>query len=488
MSGAAPGAQLVSVRVCLFVAGCTAHALVEGMIYAAKDANVDVINMSIGGLPSLNDGNNARAVLYDRLIEQYKVQMFISAGNSGPGENTVGDPSVATKVMSIGTYITDATWESNYGSTAPAAGTDNQHPFSSRGPREDGGFKPNVIAPGAAISSTPMWQPGGPVAGTYTLPPGYSMLNGTSMASPQAAGVGALLVSAAEAGRRPAPAGPAAPGAQLLGPVHRRLRGVRAGQRPHRRRGRLGAPGDEQRQDRRHHRRRSPVNTALSAFLATPNVGVGIHDREGVIAGQSYTRTYTFTAHNGRRRDQDLQPVVGRQRRHVLQRVVDRTAVEQPGNADRHDQSDGLGVHSAILNLDDPSSPGIEYQTLNTVIVPYAFTAGGNFQHVITDSVARNQAFHYFFRVPAGTPAFKVDFSRPERDAGDRPGPLPALPPVRREHRRATRASSATRRRCRWPAPAAARTAERRPTRRPASGRSPSKRGGRPTRSSRRSR
>jgi Subtilase family len=77
MSGAAPGAELVAVRVCLFITGCTAHALIEGMIYAAKDAHVDVINMSIGGLPSLNDGNNARAMLYDRLIDKWNVQMFI---------------------------------------------------------------------------------------------------------------------------------------------------------------------------------------------------------------------------------------------------------------------------------------------------------------------------------------------------------------------------------------------------------------------------
>ena len=102
MSGAAPGAKLVSVRACLFVTGCTDHALVEGMIYAARDANVDVINMSIGGLPWVNDGNNARAVIYNRLIDEFDVQMYISAGNEGAGMNTVGDPSVVDKVVSVG--------------------------------------------------------------------------------------------------------------------------------------------------------------------------------------------------------------------------------------------------------------------------------------------------------------------------------------------------------------------------------------------------
>ena len=38
MNGAAPGAKIVSSRACLFVAGCTAHALIEGMIYVAKQA------------------------------------------------------------------------------------------------------------------------------------------------------------------------------------------------------------------------------------------------------------------------------------------------------------------------------------------------------------------------------------------------------------------------------------------------------------------
>ena len=93
MSGAAPGAKIVMVRACLFTAGCTTHALTEGMIYAVETANVDVVNMSIGGLPALNDGNNTRGILYNRLIEDNDVQMFISAGNDGPGTNTIGDPA-----------------------------------------------------------------------------------------------------------------------------------------------------------------------------------------------------------------------------------------------------------------------------------------------------------------------------------------------------------------------------------------------------------
>ncbi|MBA3366954.1 MAG: S8 family serine peptidase [Actinobacteria bacterium] len=50
MSGAAPGAKIVSSRACLFVAGCTASALTDGMIYVAKQANVDVINQRTGGV------------------------------------------------------------------------------------------------------------------------------------------------------------------------------------------------------------------------------------------------------------------------------------------------------------------------------------------------------------------------------------------------------------------------------------------------------
>ncbi len=197
MNGAAPGAKIVSSRACTWTGGCTNVALTEGMIDLVANRGVDIVNMSIGGLPALNDGNNARAELYTRLIDTYGVQLVISAGNSGPGANTIGDPGLADKVISVGAGISRETWAANYGSAVEKKYA--LLPFSSRGPREDGGFTPTLVAPGAAINTTQTWLPGSPVAEAgYSLPAGYSMLQGTSMASPQAAGASALLLSAAK--------------------------------------------------------------------------------------------------------------------------------------------------------------------------------------------------------------------------------------------------------------------------------------------------
>lgn len=416
MTGAAPGAKLVSVRVCLFVSGCTAHALIEGMTWVAKQGNVDVINMSIGGLPSLNDGNNARAALYDRLIEQYNVQMFISAGNNGPGANTIGDPSVASKVVSVGSYITKATWQKNYGSDS--AYEDNLHYYSSRGPREDGGFKPNIVAPGSAISTVPTWQPGGPAAGTYALPAGYAMFNGTSMAAPQAAGAAALLVSAAnQAGVQKQPAQlrqALISSARLLDTnryqVYEQGNGLLD----------VAAAWNVLKTNIKTTEITSSVavNTLLSGLLATPGFGQGIYDREGVKLGQSYTREYTFTRTKG-----GSAPVtynlnwVGNDGTFSsagsialpLNKPVKLTVSINPSTT---------GSHAAILNLDDASTAGIDFQTMNVVFVPEEFNAANNYTVTKTGTVGRNQDLSFFFRVPAGTPAFKVDLSGPSGAAG----------------------------------------------------------------------
>jgi hypothetical protein len=68
------------------------------------------------------------------------------------------------------------------------------------------------------------------------------------------------------------------------------------------------------------------------------------------------------------------------------------------------------GAHSALLNLDDPSSAGIDYQTMNTVIAADQFTAP-DYSVTKTDSIGPGQFKTYFFYVPPGTPAFKVDMT-----------------------------------------------------------------------------
>jgi subtilisin family serine protease len=409
MSGGAPGAKIVSVRACLFIAGCTNHALLEGMIYAVKEGKVDVVNMSIGGLPALNDGNNTRCVTYNRLILKHDVQFFFSHGNSGPGVNTAGDPGACTDVMALGAYLSRASMQRNYGADTPF--DDNLNYFTSLGPREDGGFKPQIVAPGSAVSTTPMWQAGGPVAGTYTLPPGYSMFNGTSMASPQATGGAALLLSAAKQvaqGKLHA-----AQLRQAINSSARHLDPSRFGAYAQGN-GLMNVPaawalialGIEPVEITA----TVPVSTVLSGFLATPGVGRGIYDREGVTAGAAYTRTYTITRVGGRSGPRTFNlNWVGNDGTFstpssiALEKGV---ATSLPVGIDA-----APGGHSAILNVDDPSTPGIDFQTMNTVIAPYEFDAGNNYSQSVSGSVGRGQQLHYFFRVPAGTPAFKVDLS-----------------------------------------------------------------------------
>lgn len=414
MTGAAPGAKIVSVRVCLFVAGCTGHALIEGMIYAAKTANVDVINMSIGGLPALNDGNNARAALYDKLITQSNVQMFISAGNSGAGLNTIGDPSVASKVMSVGSYITKATWASNYGSTVEE--TDNMHPFSSRGPREDGGFKPNIIAPGSAVSTVPTWQSPAGACLPYDCPVGYAMFNGTSMASPQAAGAAALLVSAAkQTGAQYHPE-------QLRKAIQSTARFIDGYGAYEQGNGlfQVTSAWDVLKTNVKTVDIRSSVDvhTVLSGFLQTPGRGQGIFDREGVKSGDSYVRTYTFTRTSGG----------GGAKAYGVSWVGNDGTFASPSSITLPLNSPvtfevtvhptAAGVHSAILNLDDPSLAGVEAQTLNTVVAAEQFAASNNFTVTQTGTIERNHSVSYFFNVPAGTPAFKVDLQGGGTTAG----------------------------------------------------------------------
>ncbi|MEU2059353.1 S8 family serine peptidase [Streptomyces sp. NPDC013455] len=405
MNGAAPGAKLVSSRACTWTGGCTNVALTEGMIDLVTKRGVDIVNMSIGGLPALNDGNNARAELYTRLIDTYGVQLVISAGNSGPGANTIGDPGLADKVISVGAAISKETWAANYGSAVEKKYA--MMPFSSRGPREDGGFTPTLSAPGAAINTTQTWLPGSPVAEAgYSLPAGYSMLQGTSMASPQAAGASALLLSAAKQ------KGLDLPPAKLrtaLTSTADHITGVQAYEE--------GAglinivdAWEAIKDDATAHDYtvKAPVDTAIDHALKTPGFGTGLYDREGGLkAGEKKTYEVTITRTSGPdkavRHELHFENNAGRTFRIVGDDVV-RLPLNKPVTVKVQAAPGSAGIKSAILEVDDPRTEGVDKQILSTVVVAapvkYTFSAAG--------SVQRNSTRSYFVTVPEGAKSLEV--------------------------------------------------------------------------------
>ncbi|KUN91915.1 S8 family serine peptidase [Streptomyces caeruleatus] len=405
MNGAAPGAKIVSARACVFGPGCSSVALTEGMIDLVAGRGVDVVNMSIGGLPPLNDGNNARAELYTRLIDTYGVQLVISGGNSGPGANTIGDPGLADKVISVGAGVSKETFAANYGT-----GVRSKYQlfnFSSRGPREDGGFTPTVVAPGSAVSTIPAWMPGAPIAEAgWKLPAGYAMYNGTSMASPQAAGASALLLSAAK--QKNIALTPEKLRTALTSTAHH-IEGLQAYEEGAGRIDvvdawkavRAGATAHD-------YAVRAPVDTALDQALKTPGIGTGVYDREGGLkAGQkkSYDVTITRTSGPAGSLPHTLRLANNKARTFSVlgPKVVDlplnKAVTVKVQAAPRR-----AGIKSVILEADDPRTPGVDKQILNTVVVStpvqHTFTASG--------SVERNNFRSYFVTVPEGAKSLQV--------------------------------------------------------------------------------
>ena len=175
--------------------------------------------------------------------------------------------------------------------------------FSSRGPREDGGFKPNITAPGLGdlhrprpgsraarsprpatrcrratrCSTAPRWPRRRPPAPRRCCCP-PPRPNGTRR-HPGRAAAGALLARPTSIRRRP---------------------GVRAGRRPDRHPGRVGAAEDAASTTRDVHRRRAGLHRRSRDFLATPDRGTGVYNRCAPDAGGQRPRrakTYNGQGH-----------------------------------------------------------------------------------------------------------------------------------------------------------------------------------------------
>lgn len=184
--GIAPGARIVSIRIGDPRTGGSSYGTSERRAVAlAAQLGVDVVNASWGGLSVYQDGHDSNSKAYDMLVERYGIFAVMSAGNEGPALSTAGSAGgEARRVLGVGAYVSPEMGEVLYS----ALGETGEAPlqFTSRGPTKDGDWGVDVMAPGAAVASY-----------SRDSLQRVDLANGTSMASPSAAGAAAVLLSAA---------------------------------------------------------------------------------------------------------------------------------------------------------------------------------------------------------------------------------------------------------------------------------------------------
>jgi subtilisin family serine protease len=166
-TGVAPKARLLDGKVCVEF-GCLDSWIIAGMQWAA-DQGAKVVNMSLGG-PDRVEVDPVEQALAE-LTDEFGMLFVVAAGNSG-ADATIGSPASADAALAVGAVTK----------------TDELAEFSSRGPRVDGGLKPDITAPGEDIVAANS-------ADGFLGEPGeaYTSLSGTSMATPHVAGAAAIL-------------------------------------------------------------------------------------------------------------------------------------------------------------------------------------------------------------------------------------------------------------------------------------------------------
>lgn len=212
--GVAPGAGIIGQRIFDGLGGYAPPPSFEKLTRDAKRAGADI------GSNSWGDDTQGRydlsAMEFDELVRDADAltagdQPYIlefSAGNAGPGYQTVGSPAVAKNVIATG-----ASQNERFDLPLPDfaiydSGRDAMADFSSRGPCEDGRIKPDIVAPGTWIASlrsiyaddNNAWWP---------ISQNYMYQGGTSQAGPHVSGAAAVFVQywrAGHTGVTPSPA------------------------------------------------------------------------------------------------------------------------------------------------------------------------------------------------------------------------------------------------------------------------------------------
>lgn len=176
-SGVAPKANIISLKTLDENGETGAFSILEAMQWVYDNSNkynIKVVCMSFGSNP-LDSGDPL--TLGAEALWQKGVIVVAAAGNSGPDSATIKSPGVSSKIITVGALDDKRNSSGLYKRSNFEVAN-----FSSRGPALNK-YKPDVLAPGVNIKSTSIKK------GEF-----YTILSGTSVATPIVAGLACLLV------------------------------------------------------------------------------------------------------------------------------------------------------------------------------------------------------------------------------------------------------------------------------------------------------
>jgi subtilisin family serine protease len=189
VKGAAPKAKIMSIKVCSGIT-CTTDSILRGLVeafYNPQGLVPDVVNISLGSQQQYEQ--DVMDYLMRDLSAKFGAVFVVSASNSGPGYRSLNSIASFGPTIQVGAHVSTRTLQKQYTLDPEVAKRMPYHNllfFSSVGPSYTGHLRPNVIAPGSALSSTML------------IDSGLEMYNGTSMSSPIVAGSVAALLSVAK--------------------------------------------------------------------------------------------------------------------------------------------------------------------------------------------------------------------------------------------------------------------------------------------------
>ncbi len=174
--GVAPGCHLTPVKVLDRRGNGYASDVLAGLRYIREIRsryNIRIVNISVGSFSRRNMGENSALVRGVDDAWDDGLVVVVAAGNTGPKSGTITTPGISRKVITVGC--------SDDHKAVNVMGS-RMVDYSGRGPTATCICKPDIVAPGASITSCSNRS------GEYTAK------SGTSMATPLVSGAIALLL------------------------------------------------------------------------------------------------------------------------------------------------------------------------------------------------------------------------------------------------------------------------------------------------------